>query len=251
LKMGIGAEVGRFGGSSTDRTNTQGKNAFSPDFSFELTRLNVGGRPHTASLSGRFSTLEKRAGLGYTAPHFLNHPTLDASAKMFFEESRDVRTFTAQRAEGGLQFQQKKSKVTTMLYRYAFRRVTVDTSTVQISETLIPILARPVLVGMLDLSLIRDTRDNPAESHQGIFTSVDIGVAAKQIGSQVSFAKFLLQNSSYYRIGKHLVLARSTQFGFQSPFGKGREVVIPPLNGRFPLPSISFPEAEARIVDLV
>jgi outer membrane protein insertion porin family len=233
LKMGLGGEVGRFGGSSKDRTNTQGKSAFSPDFSFELTRLNVGGRPHTASLTGRFSTLEKLAGLGYTAPHFLNHPTLDASVKAFFEESRDVLTFTAQRTEGALQFQQKKSKVTTLLYRYAFRRVTVDTSTVQISDPENQaILASPVLVGMLDLSLIRDTRDNPAESHQGMFTSVDIGAAAKQIGSQASFAKFLLQNSSYYRIGKRLVLARSTQFGFESPFGKGRDVVVPPVNGQ-------------------
>jgi outer membrane protein insertion porin family len=227
MKLGLGAEVGRLGGGSNSSTNPEGKQEFSPDISFELTRLAMGGRPHTASLSGRFSTIQKRGGLTYTAPNFLYHPGLEASARVFYDESRDVRTFSARRVEGSLQFEEKRSRITTLLSRYSFRRVTVDTTTLQISKDLFPQLASPVLVGMVSQVLIRDTRDNPAESHEGMFTSADMGIAAKQFGSQTSFVKLLLQNSSYYRIGKRLVFARSSQFGVQSPFGKGREVEIP------------------------
>lgn len=228
LKIGLGAEVGRFGGSSKDRTNVQGKNEFSPDVSFQLTRLTMGGRPHTASVSGRFSTLQKRAGITYTAPRLFNHPRLEASARTFLDETRDVRTFTARRAEGSLQFEEKRSKVTTLLSRYAYRRVTVDTDTLKITPSEIPILARPVLVGMLNQTIIRDTRDNPAESHTGMFTSIDGGLAARQLASQTSFARLLLQNSSYHSVGSRLVFGRSTQFGVQSPFGKGRTVELLP-----------------------
>ncbi|MBI2816369.1 MAG: BamA/TamA family outer membrane protein [Acidobacteria bacterium] len=232
LKIGLGAEVGRFGGSAADRTNVQGENEFSPDVSFQVTRLGMGGRPHTASVSGRFSTLQKRAGITYTAPRLFNHPRLEGSARAFFDETRDVRTFTARRAEGSLQFEEKKSKITTLLSRYAYRRVTVDTDTLKITETEIPILARPILVGMLNQTIIRDTRDNPADSHQGVFTSADVGLAAKQLGSQASFARVLLQNSSYYPFSSRLVFARSTQFGVQSPFGSGRAVELPSQTGQ-------------------
>jgi outer membrane protein insertion porin family len=51
-------------------------------------------------------------------------------------------------------------------------------------------------------------------------------VAAKQFGSEASFARGLVQNSSYHRFGPNLVLARSTQFGVESPFGKKRTVTV-------------------------
>jgi len=67
-----------------------------------------------------------------------------------------------------------------------------------------------------------------------MFTSADMGIATKQFGSQASFAKLLLQNSSYYSIGKTLVFARSSQFGVQNSFGKGRTVELADPGGGQP-----------------
>ncbi|MBI4460217.1 MAG: hypothetical protein HY648_09195, partial [Acidobacteria bacterium] len=125
LKMGLGSDIGRFGGSGTDTTNVEGEIEFSPNVSLDATRLNVGGRPHTLGFRSRLSSLQKRAGLTYSAPRFLNYPWLNASARAFFDETRDVRTFTAQRLEGSLQFESKRSRITTLWTRYAFRRITV------------------------------------------------------------------------------------------------------------------------------
>ena len=237
MKLGLGAEVARFGRSPVP-TNVQGNNAFSPDFSFEISRLNVWGRPHTLSLISRFSTLQKRAGLSYTATRFLYREGWEASVRTFYDETFNVLTFTARRVEGSVQFQDKMSRTTALFYRYSMSRVTVDTDTLRISPALFPILARPVWVGMLSQTTVRDTRDNPADSHQGMFTSADFGIAAKATGSQASFVKMLFQNSSYYRLGKIMVLARSSQFGAQTALGAGRPVVIQQAVGGQPAQEI-------------
>ncbi|MBI2819138.1 MAG: BamA/TamA family outer membrane protein, partial [Acidobacteria bacterium] len=224
LKLGLGGEVGRFGGSRSDTTNVEGDNQFSPDVSLDVTRLNVGGRPHTASLRSRFSALQKRVVLGYTAPRLLNYEWLTGSALAIFDDTRDVRTFTARRWEGSLQFETKRTRTSTVLYRYTFRRVTVGD--VNISQEDLPLQSQPVLVGLVGLSWIRDTRDVPTNARAGLFTSMDLAVAAKQFGSEASFVRGLMQNSSYHRFGPNLVLARSTQFGVETPFGKRRSVTI-------------------------
>ena len=234
LKIGLGAEVGRFGGSSRDVTDVEGDNEFSPNFSFDVTRLNVRGRPHTVSLRTRFSTLQKRARLTYLAPRLLNYEWLNGSASLFFEESRDVRTFTAQRVEGSIQFESRRSRATTWLHRFSFRRVTVDTSTLKVSSDQIPLVSRPVLVGMLSQTWIRDTRDLPTDAKQGMLTTVDLGIAAKPLGSETSFFRALLQNATFHRLNGRWVLARTMQFGFQTPFGKGRRVGIQPGEGELP-----------------
>jgi outer membrane protein assembly complex protein YaeT len=226
VKIGLGADVGRFGGSSGDVTDVEGDAEISPNISFDVTRLNVGGRPHTASLRTRFSTLQKRAGLTYLAPRFLNYPWLNATATALFDETRDVRTFTARRLETALQFETQWSRATTFFNRYAFRRVTVDTSTLRIAEDQIPIAQRPVLVGMLSQTWYRDTRDDPTDARRGVFSSADFGVAAKQIGSEASFLRLVLQNSSYHPFRQRFTIARSFQLGMMSPFGKGREVNV-------------------------
>jgi outer membrane protein assembly complex protein YaeT len=223
LKLGLGGEYGRFGGSSED---VEGENKFSPNVSLDLTRLNVGGRPHTASFRSRFSALQRRVGLTYTAPRFLNYEWLSASARGFYDKTRDVNTFTARRWEASLQFEGRRSRVTTWLQRYAFRRVQVDLDPQRFSEQDIPVESQPVLVGLLGSTWIRDTRDVPTNARQGIFTSVDVAVAAKQLGSEASFVRALIQNSSYHRIGENLVFARSTQIGGQAPFGKLRRVEV-------------------------
>jgi outer membrane protein assembly complex protein YaeT len=217
LNLGLGGEFGRFGGSGPDATTE-----FSPDISIDLTRLNVGGRPHTAGIRSRFSALQRRVGLTYAAPRFLNNENLRATARAFYDDTRDVRTFSQQRLESSLQFENRRSRPTTLAYRYEFRRVRV--SNLNLAEQEIPRESQPVLVGLLGFTWIRDTRDIPTDARQGVLRTADMAVAAKQLGSETSFVRSLVQHSSYHRLGPLFILARSTQFGVQAPFGKDRFV---------------------------
>src|SRR5205085_11548763 len=75
---------------------------------------------------------------------------------------------------------------------------------------------------------IRDTRDDPTESHKGAFTTLDTGLAGGFIDSEANFSRLLVQNSTYYRFyKKRWVFARSTRVGVEGPFGSTTFIPLP------------------------
>ena len=96
--------------------------------------------------------------------------------------------------------------------------MSVTQSTLKISPLLVPLLSQPVRVGILSSAIVQDRRDDPTDSHKGAYNTIDLGLASRYFGSQKDFLRLLLRNSTYYQIGKRLVLARSTQLGLINPF---------------------------------
>ncbi len=232
LAAGFGAELGRIGGCETCFDAPAGATGFSPRVSLDLTRNNLWGDTHSISLRTRFSTLEQRALLNYSWPRFEDNDKLTISFTGLYEASRDVRTFSFKREEGSAQLTQKFSKSITLFYRLAYRRVGV--SDLKITPFLIPQLSQPVRVGITSINLVQDRRDDPVEPHKGVYTTLDLGLADKFLGSQVDFLRFLARNASYYPIGKRMVLARSTEFGNIYSFDfKGDPAEAIPLAERF------------------
>jgi outer membrane protein assembly factor BamA len=185
---------------------------------FEISKNNVLGRAHTLSFRTRASTLQGRALLTYSAPAFFGHPSLTYLATGLYDRTRDVSTFTADRYEAGMQVAWQASPWTTLLFRYAFRRVVVDPDSLQIDPQEIPLFSQPTRISGPGLTWIRDRRDRPADATQGNFNSLDFSFASKPLGSSASFARLFLQNSSFHPIGRSLVFARSARFGVQEPF---------------------------------
>ncbi|MBS1856770.1 MAG: BamA/TamA family outer membrane protein [Acidobacteria bacterium] len=211
--VGFGAEFARIGGCQTCLDAPAGQAGFSPRVSLDVTRINLWGAGHTVSLRTRVSTLDRRALLNYSWPRFGHHDSLNVSFTGLYEDSRDVRTFNFKRWEQSEQLSQKVSKATTLFYRYTFRRVSVDRSTLKISPLLIPLLSQPERVGVLSFALIQDRRDDPVEPHRGIYNTLDLGLAEHAFGSQFNYVRFLARNATYHPIGKRFVLARSLEVG--------------------------------------
>jgi len=211
--VGLGAELARIGGCQTCLDAPAGATGFAPRVSFDITRNDIWGIAHSLSLRTRVSTLEQQALLNYSWPRFRNQDKLNLSFTALYENSRDVRTFTYKREEVSAQISQKFSKSITLLYRYTYRRVSVDEATLKIDPLLIPLLSQPVLLGLVSANLIQDRRDDPLDPHRGIYNTLDIGLAEHFFGSERDFARFLARNSTYHPIGRKIVLARSTEFG--------------------------------------
>ncbi len=226
VSVGGGADIARFGGDAEGLAETEGRAGFSPRVSLDVTRLNFRGRNHTLSFKSRFSTLQQRGLISYIAPRVFNVPSLTWVFNVFYDRSFDVLTFRSERLEGSVALEHKRSRSDTLLYRYSYRRVRAERDTLKVSVDLIPLFARPVRVGMLGATLVRDRRDDPADSKRGMFFTLDGGVSARQFGSQTSFARALAQHTTYHRLGLKLVVARNTQFGLADPFGKGRRVPL-------------------------
>jgi outer membrane protein insertion porin family len=224
FNYGVGLEVQT--GQPAGTSNPQGDTGVSGRVSFDVTRLNFRGRDHTLTLNTRYGNLEKLALIGYSAPRLFDSQNLTLDFTTFYEQTNDVRTFTSTRLEGSASIKQTLNRATTLLYRLIYRRVSTDN--LVIDPNLIPLFSRAVRVGMPDFNYVRDTRDNPIESLKGTFSTLDLGVASNIFGSQASFNRIVVQNSSYYQFHKRRwVFARSTRIGVEEPFGSTDFVPLP------------------------
>ena len=226
--------------------NPNGNFGFSPRASFEVSRINLRGTDQSITFKGHYGRLQKRALLSYTDPNMFNRPPFTFTATIYYDDTQDVLTFSSKRLEGQLQVKQQYSKAISFVYRYAYRRVEVNQ--LNITPDQVPLLSLPVNVGMPGFTFVRDTRDDPLDSHRGTYNTADLGLSATAFGSRCTgtligpdptspegcpdpnFSRIYVQNTSYYMFGKtnrKWVLARTTVIGSESPFGK--------LGGQVPL----------------
>jgi outer membrane protein assembly complex protein YaeT len=233
FNYGLGFEVST--GTGQGANLPQGRTGISPRVSFDVTRLNFRGRNQTLSLKTRFGRLQQRALISFDAPRWFGRENLKFALTGFYDSTRDVNTFTAERLEGSPQVEQTWSRATTLVYRFTYRRVKVDPNSLKIDPNLIPLLSRPVRVGIPSVTWIHDLRDDPVDAHHGSFTTFDAGVSDSIFGSEANFGRALLQNSTYRRVlGKKYVLARLTRIGIAEPFsGANQNLNFIPLPERF------------------
>jgi outer membrane protein assembly factor BamA len=225
MAYGGGFEVQRLA-STTDPTGGQFQAA--PRGIFELTKVNLTGRADSLSLKLRGSTIEDRALLGYSIPNTFGSPHYSSQATAYTEKTQDINTFTDMRYEGSLQLTSQLTPFTTVLYRYAFRKVLVSNLNAHISPEEIPLFEQPTLVSEFGITWLRDKRDNPADASKGSSNSADFNIASTSIGSSASFLRFFFQNSTYHPIKRRFSFARSMRIGILEPFAKTESLSFPP-----------------------
>jgi outer membrane protein insertion porin family len=223
IGYGLGLEAQRLGTASNGPV-AQPLN-FSPRGTFEFTKLNLTGRADSLSFKVRASTLQGRALLTYSSSNHFLLPTLSFQLTGTYVKARDVQTFTSTREEGSAQLTDRHSILTTLLYRYVYRRV--QASDLQVAPEQIPLFNQPTQVSFFSFTWVRDRRDNAADPARGSFNTFDIDLASTRIGSAASFVRATYQNSTYTRLGSRLVFARSTRLGTEKPFAGSTESDIP------------------------
>ena len=161
----------------------QGQTGVSPRGILNMTRINLGGRDQSLSLKSHVGFLEKQASLNFDQPHWFDLTNWRLTLTALYDNTRDVNTFSSSREEGAVQLTQRVTKATQLLYRFSFRRITVDPTSFPAGFTpsLIPLYSQPVLVGMPSLIFLRDTRDDPVNSTKGTYTTVDIGAGLERL----------------------------------------------------------------------
>jgi len=213
LNVGFGAEFGRIGGGNSF-TSPAGAAGFGPRAQIGISRLNFLGLGHTISSTLRVSNFQQRALINYLAPQFRGNENVSLTLSSFFDRSRDVRTYTSTRSENAFQITQRLSRPNTTQYRVIFRDVSVAEDSLQIDPELIPIYSRPVQVTVFSGSFIQDRRDDPLDSTRGYFNTIDAGYAPSQLSRKTSYSRISARNSSYHRISRMFVLARTLTIGW-------------------------------------
>lgn len=207
----------------------------SPRGIIELTKANFTGRADTFALKVRGSTLQGRALASYTTPNTFGDPRLSLQVTAFADKTRDINTFSSTRYEGSVQLAQNVSPLTTLFYRYSFRKVLVNALRIPTDE--IPLFNQPTLVSSFGITWFRDRRDNPADAAKGNFNNVDLSLSDERIGSSASFVRFYAQNASYHPYKRRFTFARSLRFGVLKPYGDTVSLTFPPPTAP-PLPIV-------------
>lgn len=214
LNLGLGAEFGRIGGGTSNFTSPAGAAGFSPRALVSLSRSNFLGLGHTASTTFRLSNYQRRVLLNYLAPQFRGNEDVNLTFSSLYDRSRDVRTFTSTRLESAAQVGQRWSRSLNVQYRVAVRNVSVDENSLNIDPLLIPVFSQPVQVTVFSSSLIQDRRDDPLDSTRGMLNTLDVGYAPGILSRRTSYTRLSTRNSTYHRLSRSLVLARTTTFGW-------------------------------------
>ncbi len=222
------AEQQLLGITNSYNCNPNGHTGASPRVLFNLTRTNLRGTDQSITLRTNYGTLEQVAVVSYQAPHFLNKPALNLTFSGGYNNSAVITTYRAAILSSAARLSQRFNKSTTLIYSFSYRRVSVDSNTLQVSLSEIPLLAQPVRVGGPGTIAIRDTRDVPLDAHHGSFSTGEVFLSDGKFGSQANFSRLDINNATYYNFGRdHWVIARQTRYGQERSFGDGDEQLIP------------------------
>jgi outer membrane protein insertion porin family len=222
------AEQQLLGITNSYKCNPNGSTGASPRILFNVSRTNLRGTDQSITLRTNYGTLEQVVELSYQDPHFLHKPALNFTLSGGYNNSAVITTYRAAILSAAARVSQRLTKPTTLIYSFSYRRVSVNSNTLQVSLSQIPLLAQPVRVGGPGLTYIRDTRDVALDAHHGSFTASEMFLAGSIFGSQANFGRIDMTNATYYDFGRdHWVFARQTRYGQERSFGNGDAQLIP------------------------
>ena len=235
--FGIEAQTGTPGCNTCSQQGTtkaqQGKAGVSPRVSVDVGRINLFGTQDSLTLHGTYGLLEKVATLTFQNPHLYGTDKFAFQASGGYSNVQNITTFASSTLQGDLRVTHKATNKDTFIYNFEFRRVKVDPNSLAISSNLIPLLSQPVRVGGPGITWFHDTRSpSPLESVKGSYTSVQEFFASSIFGSQTTFNRTDLTNSTYYQFGKRkYVFARNTRVGFIASFGANPNTGVASCSG--------------------
>ncbi len=180
----------------------------------EFSDLNILGSAQRADIRLRGSSIEQQALFNLRQPQFRALP-VESSFTFSILQRRDV-SFDSRRFNLSYQFSHPFSDHSWGMVRYNFRNVRLSRLRVSSSE-----LGRedsPRSLSTFSVAYVRDSRDNYLDPTRGFFSSTDVGVTTKLLGSNDYFS-FFSQNSYYRVLPKSLLMAGSIRFGAAHPFG--------------------------------
>jgi outer membrane protein assembly factor BamA len=213
---------------SSFECSPNGKFGVSPRISFDVSRINLGGRNRTISLQTAYGTLEQQAIMTYNVPNFYDHKTFDFSISGGYVSNQNVTTYEASTLSGSVVFTERPNRANTLIYSMTYRYVYVNPNSLQVSAELIPLLSQPTRVSGPGITWVHDTRNNPLDATSGWYLSAQQFFAWEGFASQANFNRVDITESNFYRLNKEgWVLARSTRIGFENTYGDPKYYLIP------------------------
>jgi outer membrane protein assembly factor BamA len=183
-------------------------------------------------------------GTSYVIPYLADRRDLSLRINGLVDVTRDVLTFTDDQRGASITVEKRFSASTVISGRYSFSRVEALDISNRISAAEIPLLSRPARVGGFGGSYVNDHRDDPLDATRGSYSLADAAVMYKGFGSEANFLRLTGQYATYHRLSSHLIFARNTRIGLESPYGSLEKIAVGPnqyiYTDSLPLPERLF-----------
>jgi outer membrane protein insertion porin family len=194
----------------------------------QLTNSNLLGRLYTGSAQVRVSDTELFGQLSFHNPRPFgeNYPALIS----VFARRLAEKTFGSDRYTAVIQVERRLSHETIGYLSYNFERVSVYDHDGTIED--IERNRRPIILGRIGPSFLRDSRDSFSDPTSGQLTVGSFYVASSVLGGNEEFVRFHVEHNRYYQIARlrDTVYSVSARLGLASPFG-GQQTL--PVSERF------------------
>ena len=205
--FGFEAQTGTPGittGQTRGETAAQnGQAGVSPRVSLDVSRINLRGTPESLTLHTTYGLLEEVATLSFNVPQLFGNREADGIDWGGYSNVQNIATFASSTLQGDVRVTQKVKRADTFIYDFEYRRVSVDSASLEITPNLIPQLSEPVIVGGPQVTYIHDTRDpSPLNANKGQYFSLQEFLATSKFGSGTDFNKVDATESTYYTFGK-------------------------------------------------
>ncbi len=196
---------------------TSQKTFWGPRGTLEYTRNNLVGKAESLTFSALGARLQQNASIIYTDPMF-RWTKWSSTFSLTGQNNSENPIFNFRQGQFGYQLQRplNADKTTNLFLRYNFTETGLSNLLI---PGLVPAEDRHVRLSTLSPTYIRDTRDSPTDAHKGLYESYEFDLNPSALGSNVSFARLLLQTSYYKKIPTGTIWANSLRIGLEEPFG--------------------------------
>jgi outer membrane protein insertion porin family len=246
VEEALRTSIGYGGGAEINRVLIEGPNGeaeetleYAPRGFFEIGRRNLGGKNRSVNLYTRlslrpnsdpndprtFGFAEYRVVGTYREPKAA-HGLADFTATIAAEQARRT-SFNFARKGINLEVTRRISGLIRTSTRYSLGTTrTFDVQLDEKDELTIDRLFPQVRISAFSEAVVRDTRNDLLEPHDGTLMSVEGSLAARAIGSEVGFSKAFLQGFYYHTVGHpNLIFAGGARLGLAHPFPRETQQV--------------------------
>jgi outer membrane protein insertion porin family len=193
----------------------------------ELSDLNLLGRARRIDMRLRGSAIEQSGLIRLAQPQTRFIP-VDSYFTLSGRNATEV-SFDSRRLEASYQFGRPVHSHSWALLRYNFSNVRISGYDKNLTPDELGRENTPRNLSTFSVFYMNDTRDNYLDAEKGFFTSSNVSVTTKLLGSNDYFTLYT-QNSYFRKLPASTLLASSLRLGFSHPFGGDTEL---PLSERF------------------
>ncbi|HEY3175833.1 MAG TPA: outer membrane protein assembly factor BamA [Candidatus Polarisedimenticolia bacterium] len=175
--------------------------------SFEIANNNLFGTRRSAALFVRGSAVDRRVQVTLRDPNLFGEKI--ETLMTGFVERQELESFDLRRVGSSVQLSRKLGENTTLFGRYRLEDINLFDLRVPVEET----GQQTVRLASVATSMAHDTRDDIINPSRGGFSTFDVRLYHRALGSEEAFVRTFASANAFKEIGRGVVWASSARIG--------------------------------------